>query len=268
MNCWRLTDGRHIHYRQAGRGAPLVLLHGWSLSSAVFDEALHALRDSFTVLVPDLPGHGLSSPANDYRLTALADDLNHWMAGLGLQEVRLLGWSLGGQIALRMAGSGRERLSRLLLVAATPRFLQGPDWPYGLAATQLRVLQRGLNRRPAETLADFFDSQFGDQEIGDGRRRQLRCTVSAAAFPPQPEALREGLKLLAENDLRSELLEVNLPVLVQQGGNDTITPEAAGRYLADNLPQAHLFLQPGLGHAPFLSRPESSVERWRRFCLS
>ncbi len=265
MKRWTLADGRHIHYRQAGRGAPLVLLHGWSLSSAVFGEALNALRDSFTVLVPDLPGHGLSSPGKDYRLTALADDLNQWMAGLKLQQVRLLGWSLGGQIALRMAGSDPQRLSRLLLVATTPRFLAGPDWSHGLAATRLRLLQRDLKRRPAATLSSFFDSQFGPREIDAERRNQLHRTVSAAVFAAQPDALQGGLKILAETDLRSELAGVKLPVLVQQGGVDAIIPEGAGRFLAENLPQAHLFLQPELGHAPFLSRPEISVERWRRF---
>ena len=98
-----LKDGRKLAYREAGSGDALVLLHGWSMSSAVFTEAFPFFQDRFRVLAPDLRGHGDSDPGPGYSLDALAGDLSEWLQGLRLCDIRLLGWSLGGQIALTLA---------------------------------------------------------------------------------------------------------------------------------------------------------------------
>jgi pimeloyl-[acyl-carrier protein] methyl ester esterase len=266
MNEWRLADGRVISYRQAGKGPTLVVLHGWAMSSAVFSEALQALSDEFCVLAPDLPGHGESSPAKDYGLDALAADLSAWMEGLQLAEVCLLGWSLGGQVTLRLASLAKQRISRLLLVATTPRFVADQDWPNGLAEGQVRIMARGLQRRFAKTLDDFFAQQFGEQELNAERRQWLIQQLSPKALPPQPDAAVAALETLRCSDLRSQLGELAVPALVMHGAEDGIVPPGAGRYLADMLPQARFQQLARAGHAPFLSYPEESFHLWREFC--
>lgn len=266
MNEWRLADGRVISYRQAGNGPTLVLLHGWAMSSAVFGEALQALSDEFCVLVPDLPGHGTSSSTKDYRLDALAADLSAWMEGLQLAEVRLLGWSLGGQVALRLASLIPQSLYRLLLVATTPRFVVDTAWPHGLAEGQVRIMARGLQRRFARTLDDFFAQQFGAHELNAERRQWLIQQLSPRAVPPQPDAALAALETLRCSDLRSQLGELAVPTLVMHGAEDGIVPPGAGRYLADTLPQARFQQLARTGHAPFLSYPEESFQLWREFC--
>ena len=266
MNQWRLADGRVINYRQAGNGPTLVLLHGWAMSSAVFGEALQSLSDEFCLLAPDLPGHGESSPAKDYGLDALAEDLSAWMEGLQLTEVCLLGWSLGGQVALRLASLAKQHISRLLLVATTPQFVADQDWPNGLAEGQVRIMARGLQRRFVKTLDDFFAQQFAELELSAERREWLTLQLSPKAFPPQPDAALAALETLRCSDLRSQLVGLTLPALVMHGAKDVIIPPSAGRYLADSLPQAR-FQQLLLGgHAPFLSCPEESFQLWREFC--
>lgn len=265
MKQWRCKDGRILSYAEAGSGSPLVLLHGWGMSSAVFNEALLELSDEFRVLAPDLPGHGSSTAASDYSLEALADDLLEWLAGLDLSDIRLLGWSLGGQIALRLAAGAEQRLSRLLLVSTTPRFVADAEWPNGLPDGQVRIMARGLRRRFAATLDDFFAQQFGADELSD-QRRQLLQQVAPAVWPPQPEAALAALETLRRSDLRDRLAALVVPTLVLHGEQDAIIPPAAGRYLAGQLPQARLQILPGLGHAPFLSRPQDSFQLWREFC--
>ncbi len=268
MKNWSLNDGRKIHYRQAGSGPPLVLLHGWGMSSAVFGEALEALQDQFLVLAPDLPGHGPSTATGDYGLEALAADLAAWMEGLQLQDVRLLGWSLGGQIALRLADGAAQRLSRLILVATTPRFVSDPQWPHGLAAGRVRVMERGLRRDPAGVLKEFFASMFTANELDGQRRQWLTEQCSPAAHPPQPTAVLGALQTLRDSDLRSWVKDLSLPVLLQHGSDDAIVPLGAGRYLAEILPKARLQILNHQGHAPFLSGPEQSFQGWREFCRS
>jgi pimeloyl-[acyl-carrier protein] methyl ester esterase len=236
------------------------------MSSAVFSEALQSLSDEFCVLAPDLPGHGKSSPAKDYGLDALAADLSAWMEGLQLAGVCLLGWSLGGQIALRLASMETPRLCRLLLVSTTPRFVADTEWPNGLAEGQVRIMARGLQRRFARTLDDFFAQQFGAQELSAERRQWLIQQLSPGAVPPQPDAALAALETLRCSDLRSRLVDLALPALVMHGAEDGIVPPGAGRYLADMLPQARFQQLPRAGHAPFLSYPEESFHLWRKFC--
>ncbi len=266
MKEWCLADGRVIRYRQAGSGPPLVLLHGWAMSSAVFSEALQTLSDEFCVLAPDLPGHGQSTAGNDYGLDPLARDLAAWMEGLKLTDVRLLGWSLGGQIALRLATLAKQRLSRLLLVATTPRFVADEEWPNGLAEGQVRIMARGLQRRFARTLDDFFAQQFSTHELSAQRWQWLIEQLSPTAVPPQPEAALAALETLRIGDLRSQLAGLRLPALVMHGSEDGIVPLGAGRYLADVLPQARFQALSQAGHAPFLSYPQQSFQLWREFC--
>lgn len=266
MKEWCLEDGRVLRYRQVGSGPPLVLLHGWAMSSAVFGEALQNLSNEFCVLAPDLPGHGQSTAGQDYSLDSLAQDLALWMEGLQLADVRLLGWSLGGQIALRLAGLTEHRLSRLLLVATTPRFVADEEWSNGLAEGQVRIMARGLQRRFIRTLEDFFTQQFGEQEISASRRQWLSEQLSPTVIPPQQEAALAALETLRTSDLRGELFALNVPALVMHGTEDRIVPAGAGRYLAEALPLARFQPLEQGGHAPFLSSPEEVFQIWREFC--
>lgn len=266
MKEWPLADGRSLCYRQAGSGPTLVLLHGWAMSSAVFGEALEELSDQFTVLVPDLPGHGQSAAAADYSLDALAGDLAAWLKGLELTGVRLLGWSLGGQLALRLASLVRPRIHSLLLVSTTPRFVIDDRWTAGLPDGQVRIMARGLKRRYGQTLDDFFAQQFGADELPPDRLQQLLRQLGPAAVPPQAEAALAALETLRCADLRDQLSALQLPALVMHGADDVIIPAAAGRYLAEQLPQSRWELLPQAGHAPFLSRPQRCFALWREFC--
>ncbi len=266
MKPWRRNDNRILSYAAAGSGPPLVLLHGWAMSATVFNEAMLELSNEFRVLAPDLPGHGGSTAAGDYSLDALADDLQCWMAGLELSDIRLLGWSMGGQIALRLAARAPQRLSRLLLVATTPRFVINDEWPHGLPDAQVQFLARGLRRRFSATLDDFFARQFATDEVSDQRLLQLQQQVSPAVRPPQVEAALAALETLRFSDQRESVATLAVPTLVMHGEQDAIIPVAAGRYLAGQLPESRLQLLPGLGHAPFLSRPRDSFQLWREFC--
>ncbi len=266
MKEWPLADGRVISYRQAGSGPPLVLLHGWAMSSAVFSEALQTLSNEFCVLAPDLPGHGQSSAGVDYGLNSLVGDLASWMDGLKLVGVCLLGWSLGGQIALRLAALAPQRIRRLLLVATTPRFVAEAEWPHGLPNGQVRIMARGLQRRFAGTLDDFFNQQFAQQELSAQRLQWLSQNLSPAVIPPQAEAALAVLETLRTSDLRLQLADLKVATLVMHGAEDTIVPLGAGRYLSDAIPKACFQPLAKAGHAPFLSCSEKVFQLWREFC--
>jgi pimeloyl-[acyl-carrier protein] methyl ester esterase len=265
MNAFRLADGRTLAWREAGVGRPLVLLHGWAMSSAVFAEAIDALASDCRVLAPDLCGHGGTDPGAGYALADFAADLREWFDASGLEEFNLLGWSLGGEVAIELYPAVRDRLRRLVLVGATPRFVAGPDWPHGLPDIQGRAMARDLRRAYEKTLGDFFALQFEGENLPCDRFRRIAEFAVRLGRLPAPEVALAALETLRGADLRDRLGEVEVPTLVQHGELDRIIPAGAGRFLGERLPQARYVEIPGAGHAPFLSRPEETFALWREF---
>lgn len=260
-----LADGRSLAWRQQGSGAPLVLLHGWSMSSAVFSEVLPLLGSRHLALAPDLRGHGNSAPGPGYALDDFAADLETWLLACGHRQIDLLGWSLGGQVAIRLARRRRIEVRTLLLVATTPKFVAAGDWPHGLPAGQVRVMARDLARAYTKTQGDFFQLQFAGEAMPRQRLRQIvSFAVRGGNLPPVEVALA-ALETLKGGDLRPELADLASPVLVQQGGLDRITLPGAAVALAAASPRGRLALLPERGHAPFLSAPQESVEAWEAF---
>ncbi|MHB1397570.1 MAG: alpha/beta fold hydrolase [Trichloromonadaceae bacterium] len=257
MNSLILADGRRLAYRESGSGPALVLLHGWAMSSVVFSELSAELSRDFRLLAADLRGHGGSDPGPGYGCLGFAADLSEWFTHLDLRDAVLLGWSLGGEVALTLAAEAplRSRLRALVLVATTPRFCAGDDWTAGLPATQLRALVRDLRRNYLKTMGDFFALQFVGETLSQERYQEILRFAVRAGRLPEPEIALAGLETLGEEDLRHLLPQLQLPTLVVHGELDSIVLPEAGRFLAASLPQARLDLWPQVGHAPFISDP-------------
>ncbi len=243
-----------MHVETFGAGRNVVLVHGWGLHGGVWRDLAQQLADSFRVIVPDLPGHGRSHHADSaFTLDTLADTVQRQFAGPAVW----IGWSLGALVALTAALRFPTAVERLVLIGATPRFTQAPDWPQAMAPETLAQFARELETDYRGTLARFLSLQAGEGEAGRETVRRLRA-VLAEGGDPAPAALRAGLRLLAETDLRARLAEVNVPTLVLHGGRDRLAPPGAGEYLATHLPRAQLTLISPGGHAPFLSHPEET----------
>lgn len=260
-----LRDGRNLAWRQFGEGAPLVMLHGWSMSGAVFTEIAENLSANFQVYCPDLSGHGWSESGGSLNLETLTDDLVDWLTALSIEDPALLGWSLGGQVAMRLAQRHDLSVERLVLVSTTPCFCQKEDWPHGLTVTQVRSMNRQLQRSYLKTLGDFFDLQFSEDEISETRRRDILAFAIRASRLPDPADCMDALAILSGEDLRESLIKITCPTLILHGRADQIVPCGAGEYLAESISGAQFHQMPGVGHAPFMSTPEECEERVRSF---
>ena len=240
-----------LHVDTRGSGPDLVLLHGWALHGGTWGPWLDELGRSARLHVLDLPGHG-RSPWHE-----AAADLGG-MARTVFPHVprgaALLGWSLGGLIALELARRHPRHLAALVLVATTPRFLAGHDWEHGMRPDVLDEFKTGLERDYRRTVQNFLALQTRGDEHGQETLRLLRGRL---ATRPEPDrrALAAGLDILQRSDLREAATQVALPALVIAGEYDRLTPPGAGLSLARALPAARFRLVERCGHAPFLSHP-------------
>ncbi len=260
-----LSNGQKLAWREWGTGSPLIMLHGWSMSSIVFAEVAEALAGDFRLLCPDLPGHGQSDPSSSSDFRSFANAISEWASKIDVGSVDLLGWSLGGQVAMQIAADHLLLLRKLLLIATTPRFCQADNWSNGLLETQVRALDRNMGRAYEKTLGDFFVLQFVGEQMSKERYRKILQFAVRSGRLPEPDVARAALQALGNGDQRELLKKIHQPVLVMHGELDQIIPLAAGEYLCQQLPNAQFSRIPGVGHAPFFSSLKLCVEQWRNF---
>jgi pimeloyl-[acyl-carrier protein] methyl ester esterase len=258
--------GGSLTWYEAGQGRSLILLHGWAMSATAFQELAGLLAENYRVLVPDLPGHGKSSPAGRNDLAGLSDVLTDWLSSLAAGPYTLVGWSLGGMLSLQIVSDAKLPVERLSLIGSTPKFTAGDDWSFGLPVAQVRAMARNLKRQFEATLAEFFSLTFAGESLSVDRLRMIRNFAVRASSLPDQDVAFELLNVLAEQDQRNILSRIQVPAMVLHGELDRISPVGAGRAMAAMLPFGEYVPFAGVGHAPFLSKPHDVAVRLLEFC--
>jgi pimeloyl-[acyl-carrier protein] methyl ester esterase len=248
-----------LYVEMTGDGPDLVLLHGWGLHGGLFAPLVERLSTRFSVHAVDLPGHGRSRVA----VGASLDEWTNAVLDSVPDRATWIGWSLGALLAIR-AARNVERVSRLVLIAATPRFVTAPDWPHAQAPEALQRFASGLTEDLRGTVHAFLAYQSLGDEHARARIRELRDQVFSHG-EPDPLALASGLEILRYTDLRDELARLAIPVLVIAGTRDRLTPAAASAAIADAVPGARYETVPGAAHAPFLSHPDAVASKIEAF---
>lgn len=230
--------------------APLVLLHGWGVSAAVWQPLRERLADIEIVAPEVLP----------------AGDLDQWadaLLPLLPADCVVGGWSLGALLAQCLAQRHPQRLRGLLLFAPTPRFVAAPDWPHGLDAATVQGFRDAFQRDPQRTQQRFLALQT----LGDAHRHTVTPSLERALLDPQAfrPALARGLQLLADSDLRTHRPPPTLRGLIVHGSADALMPIGAARWLAAAWPACRLLELAACGHAPFLSQPDAVAAEVRAF---
>ena len=226
---WVSVAGRSLHLRVAeGEGQPLVLVHGVIVSSRYLLPLAAELAVRHPVLVPDLPGYGLSAPpAGPLGLDTLADALIECCAAQGHDRVSLVGNSFGAQIAVEAAVRHPEWVQRLVLIGPTV----DPD-----ARSLPRQYVRWQRCAPDEHLSVLALMARDVRDVGPARAVRL-------------------LRAMLADRVEERLPRVRCPVLVVRGDRDRVVPGPWAERVAALLPDARLAVLPGYAHMPHYSGP-------------
>jgi 3-oxoadipate enol-lactonase len=243
----RLFANGTVNAAQIGEGTPLFLFHSLLSDRASFDAIAPKLSRSFRLIVPELPGFGRSQAVGG-GLAEIADRMAEAVkdAAEG-REVIVLGNGYGGFVALQMAIRHPGIATKLILADCGAAFSEPGREAFRNMAAASKA--RGLAAITDVAMRRLFSPEFqaDHPDLMAGRR--------AAFLRTDPEVFRAACDALAALDLRPELGNVRVPVLVLVGEHDEATPPPMSQELAAGLPRARLEIIPGCAHVPQLQSP-------------
>jgi pimeloyl-[acyl-carrier protein] methyl ester esterase len=235
-----------------GSGIPLVLIHGWGVNSAVWQQSVEVLKDKFEVITVDLPGFGsnvehLLSP---YTLAELATLVMEAVA----KPAVYIGWSLGGLVACNIALKFPTQVKALVTVASSPCFVEQESWR-GIKPDVLDLFYRQLSQDTVKTINNFLKIQAMGSPHLRHDIKLLRELVMQ--FPlPTKSTLNESLQLLETVDQRASLIKIPMPFLRMYGKLDGLVPLNAIELINVLSPNSDVVILEKASHAPFISHPE------------
>ncbi len=249
------TDEVKLFYTDWGTGKPVVLIHGWPLDHQMWEyQAVFLAKQGLRVITYDRRGFGKSThPWQGYDYDTLADDLKAVLDGLDLQDVTLVGFSMGGgEVARYMGRHGGARVSKVVLVSAvTPFLLKTPDNPDGVDQSTFDQMIAGLNKDRADFLNDFGPQFYGRGTLGVGAAvstAQLQWTLTMAMLS-SPKATLDCVTSWSTTDFRADVSGIRVPALIIHGDSDkTVPPAVSADKTAQLLPAAKYLSYEGEGH--------------------
>jgi 3-oxoadipate enol-lactonase len=248
-----------LNYSEAGQGPPVVLLHGFPLSSAIWNEQRTRLSDHYRVITPDLRGHGQSpAPPGVYEMDLLARDVFGLLDALAIKKAVILGHSMGGYVALAGWRLAPERFLALGLVAsqAAADTEEGRQGRYKMAD---KVAAEGSKVMAEAMLPKLFAPKLPMEA-------PIAAQVRGLILNTSPLGIVGSLKGMAVRPDSGPLLPtVTIPVLVLAGDQDQIIPSSKAQALAAAMPRASLATVENAGHMPMLEQPEPTTNAIRAF---
>lgn len=258
-----VTPATGLHYLRHGSGPPVIFLHGLGACKELWWPTFHILAATYDCIAFELPGHGASPAPATYDLEALATRVLRSCSALGMDSCRLIGHSLGGNIAVRMALAAPAQISRLVLVDAALDARDFALWRGRRPPPYTDRTHRTL-RRLTRPLA-LLGQQVSPDDIGSTLRPLARRMH--AWLPVTAAAMRGYIAAIWADPLGPRLSAIRQPTLIIQGTRDPLVLARQAHRAASRIQGAHLRLIPGAFHTPMDEKPTAFVAIVRDFLM-
>lgn len=250
-------DGRSLHYKVSGTGTPVLLVHGFPLSSQLWNPIVPTLEKEHRLIVPDLRGHGQSEASPTMTMAGYADDLAALLDDIGeTRPVVLVGMSMGGYIGFEFYRRHPNRV-RALVLTNTRAQADDPKGAQGRRDLAERVRREGSAPVVEAMLPRLFGASASQKLRGEWRE------IMAAT---NPQGIAAALVAMAERpDSFSTLASMTCPVLIVAGDEDVLTSLDDAKAMQKAAPHSQLEVVPGAGHMSPVENPEAFLAILRRY---
>nr|MBA3348703.1 alpha/beta hydrolase [Actinomycetota bacterium] len=249
-----LLSTTKVHVEDTGgTGRPVVLIHGWPLSSAAFKTQMPAIQGAgFRAVAYDRRGFGRSDePRRGYDYDTLADDLNGVLTELDLRDVTLVGFSMGGgEVARYVTNHGEDRIHSVVFASAvTPYMTQGDDNPDGPLTEEAAAKMTADLTKDRNVFFDEFTTKFfsvnGELKVTEQQRQE----ALELCLQSDEKAALQCMASFGTTDFRDDLPNIGVPTLVLHGDSDAVVPyEGSGARTHRAIPHSELVVLSGAPH--------------------
>lgn len=248
-----------IYYRTAGKGKPVLLIHGYLANGDMYNPIIPYLENEYQLIIPDIRGHGRSSKVgNSMDIKELSKDLNQILKDLNIQEpIHLLGYSKGGIIAQQFVKDYSEKVKTLTLCCTfSYKSLSVSE------RMQKTVAPYIIKRLGAKGLARYvFKGMSGGAEMNDEQWQAYKKMILMC----DDEKIYHGVRTIMNFDSRDWLKNILQPTLVISSKEDLVVPPHHQEFLAASIPNARLRSIEGAGHALIFTHTEKFVQLLLKF---
>lgn len=250
-----------IHVKDMGSGKPVILIHGWPLTGDMWEYQTVALLEAgYRVITYDRRGFGHSAhPADGYNYDVFADDLAAIIDELHLQDVALVGFSMGGgEIARYLGRYGGGAVSKAVLVSAvTPGLLKGADNPDGVDYELFADMKKQVRKDRFAFLKSFAKTFYGVGFVTSPVSSELMDWSFQLAVMASPKATIDCIDAFGTTDFRPDMAAFTMPTLIIHGTADKTVPiDPSARAAKRLVPHAELIEYQGEPHGLFATVPD------------
>ena len=255
-----------LHVCDFGEGNPVILIHGWPLSDAMYEYQYAALiKNGYRAIGITLRGFGQSDkPYGKYDYDVFAEDIKVVLEELRIDNAVLCGFSFGGATVIRFASKyNNEHISKLALFgAAAPCEVRKDDFPYGLPIEILNSLIE-LNSENRPQLIEEFGKLFAASETA--LPKNISDWLAGIQFQSSQYAMEQGLYMIRDSDLRADLEKITIPTTIFHGKQDKLCPFELAEQLHKGIANSKLVVFENSGHALFLEERQKFNDELIKF---
>jgi 3-oxoadipate enol-lactonase len=252
-----------ISYQDQGKGLPILFLHGYPLSQAMWEPQVKALSSNYRVITLDLRGHGKSeAPLWFYTMDTFVEDVRALLDQLSIDQVVLAGFSMGGYIAFAFYRKYKDRVKALVLADTRPQ----ADTSEG-KQTRFQTAQTA-HSHGAEAIAGTMIPKLLTAKSLQTRPDLVQTVRKIITSIPVAGMVGDLMAMATREDSVALLSEIDCPVLILVGEQDGLTPPSDAKFIAERIKKSQLELIPEAGHLSNLEQPERFTEAVQKFLKS
>lgn len=249
-------DGCSLYYKTWGQGRPVVLIHGWPLSSDSWDDTAMALADAgYRTIAYDRRGFGRSEQTwSGYDYNRLSEDLSDLIEDLQLRDVSLVGFSMGGgEIARYLTKHSAKRVTSVALISTVlPLMLQTSGNTSGVPSAVFETMKRGINKDRPEFLSGFFKEFYNWGLMSGPVSSEMLDWSKSIAMQAGLKASLDCIDAFSQTDFRPDLKSFTVPTLIIHGSSDQTVPiDLTSRCTAKEIKHASFIEYAGAPHGLF-----------------